>query len=458
MATVLTKFSYSEGEYGHSVRVFARPGRNNLSIEYWDQKLGKMVVRSLGHSNPERARQQCRDLSDAIRLGRFIDTVPGMASETIRDAEPQDEAHALPLTEPLTGNPENAADPARSPKNEAAGTFIGWKGLFRQHYEKRGQHKKGTGPSEDRRRQKVWIAFFWRHDITCPAQLDNDDLLEFVRERVGGLLRVPFVELKDVVHSQTAWADLVYLVSVLNWATEAKDPRAPERKLLPSNTLKVPKGLKNKNPHRPRANHDDVLAIRRVANSVDSQKLFRDFERLHDELGWRVTGRCRISAADVSLTPEPDMPFGYVKKNAAVDKENVGDKVPLSRRGAAILRRVLRSRGINEGGQEWLFPGPGDPTKPWSRWHVRDMTERAEAAAKIAHIGGAHAGRRKWASERKGHPLPDIMKAGGWKDARSLEAYLQDDTKTTYEVVSQPTRRIRRPSSVRVAATQAGAT
>ena len=37
------------------------------------------------------------------------------------------------------------------------------------------------------------------------------------------------------------------------------------------------------------------------------------------------------------------------------------------------------------------------------------------------------------------------MKAGGWRDERSLRSYMQDDTETTYEVVARPTRRIRRP-------------
>jgi hypothetical protein len=291
------------------------------------------------------------------------------------------------------------------------------------------------------------VAYFRWQRISSPAHLDKDDLLDFVRERVAGRVRVPFVALQAGVHTQTAWADLVYLVSVLNWATGAKDPRAPHRKILTANSLQVPEGLKNKNPKRPRATHDDVLALRRVANDVDSQQLFREFERLHDELGWRVTARCWISAADVSLEAAPDMPWGYVRKNKYVDKEGVGDAVPLSRRGAAIVRSILRRRGISEGTQAWLFPGKEDPAKPWSRWHVRDMTVRAEKLAGIAHMGGAHAGRRKWASERKGHPLSDIMKAGGWRDARSLQSYLQDDTKTTYEVVSRPTRRIRRPTA-----------
>lgn len=53
----------------------------------------------------------------------------------------------------------------------------------------------------------------------------------------------------------------------------------------------------------------------------------------------------------------------------------------------------------------------------------------------------------KWVTERKGHSIVDIMVAGGWTDPRSLDAYLQDDERTTYEVVSRPTRRIRRSAA-----------
>jgi hypothetical protein len=73
------------------------------------------------------------------------------------------------------------------------------------------------------------------------------------------------------------------------------------------------------------------------------------------------------------------------------------------------------------------------------------MEIRAEAAAQLKHMGGTHAVRRKWVSERKGHTIKDIMVAGGWNDPRALDACMQDDEKTTCEVVSRPTRRIGAP-------------
>lgn len=77
---------------------------------------------------------------------------------------------------------------------------------------------------------------------------------------------------------------------------------------------------------------------------------------------------------------------------------------------------------------------------------MRDLQERAEGRAKIARrLGGTHVWRRKWATERKDYPAKDVMTAGGWNDPRSLEtAYKQADPHTTLQVVTCPTRRIRR--------------
>lgn len=134
-----------------------------------------------------------------------------------------------------------------------------------------------------------------------------------------------------------------------------------------------------------------------------------------------------------------------MRKNELVDKERAGDWVPLSRHAAATLARLLGRRGLAPGDVAFVFAAPRNSGKPWSRWHARDLLARAEVAAGVAHVGGAHAWRRKWATERKDHPEADIMRAGAWADPRSLrDAYTHADPETTYEVVSRRTRVVRR--------------
>lgn len=123
-----------------------------------------------------------------------------------------------------------------------------------------------------------------------------------------------------------------------------------------------------------------------------------------------------------------------------------------------------------------LFPAPksdlDEQTKSWSRWHARDLHERAQRAAgygyscpacgaalgneqwecpseKCAYVDrkprdpakrllGFHAYRRKWATERH-LPVKDVAEAGGWLDTRSLElCYQQADEETMLAVVSEP--------------------
>ncbi len=54
-----------------------------------------------------------------------------------------------------------------------------------------------------------------------------------------------------------------------------------------------------------------------------------------------------------------------------------------------------------------------------------------------------HAIRRKWATERKGYPVKDVMHAGGWLDEATLVAsYQHADPITVRRVVLHPTHRL----------------
>ena len=77
--------------------------------------------------------------------------------------------------------------------------------------------------------------------------------------------------------------------------------------------------------------------------------------------------------------------------------------------------------------------------------HLRDKwLSRAERAAGLEKLQGAlwHSFRRKWASERKHHPLPDVAAAVGWKDhSILLECYQAPDEGTLLAVMSEPAER-----------------
>ncbi|MCR4342232.1 MAG: hypothetical protein NUW01_20335 [Gemmatimonadaceae bacterium] len=68
----------------------------------------------------------------------------------------------------------------------------------------------------------------------------------------------------------------------------------------------------------------------------------------------------------------------------------------------------------------------------------------AERHAGLPKLDGStwHAYRRKWASERKHLPLPDVAAAGGWKDTQTLlTCYQAADANTMLTVMSE-TRKV----------------
>src|SRR2546426_9450278 len=74
-----------------------------------------------------------------------------------------------------------------------------------------------------------------------------------------------------------------------------------------------------------------------------------------------------------------------------------------------------------------------------------DWLRRAYRLAKIVpqRRGMWHSIRRKWATERKGHPVKDVATAGGWRTEEVLTTSDQQaDAETIQNVGVHPTHRI----------------
>jgi hypothetical protein len=404
---------HTAGDHGHAVTVFQKRGKRNLYIEWWSSQKGGMERHSLGHADQELALQQARKMSDTIRL----------------------------RTQPLisaTGEPTLTT-------------------LLQLYYNEHGVTLGGQQPAEHDRRRRMWLGFFEQQPrpIVHPRDLDQALFNNFIAERRHGDLDVDGIALPQaapkpkhkgmkreaVVSDGTIDADLIYLNAALNWATNYMVEGTPLLKSKP----KVPRCKPQAGTLRqPVAAEDDLEALRPVLDAVDSQKLLSFWLELDNQFGWRVTGLSHVMASDVDFTPQAHRPHGTLKKNSTVDKERRGDGIPLTAPMAKLLARLLAFRGLTTGDEEYLFPAPRDATKPWSRWHVGRMLIRAEKAAGIAHIGGLHAWRRKWHTERKNYPAQDVAAAAGYADPRSVDRYRHSDPATIYQVVSTPTVEIRR--------------
>ncbi|HWV56230.1 MAG TPA: tyrosine-type recombinase/integrase [Longimicrobiales bacterium] len=303
--------------------------------------------------------------------------------------------------------------------------------LFARYETEVSIHKKGSQPREDARRIRLWTHFLGGD--TDPHAITKAKLRRFVRLRRAGQIRIPGANLSKSPGETTIGADIVFLQSVLNWGVEAE--------LLeynPARGFKRPR-TPQASRRRPVATWDRFLRVYRHTDRIDRQRLFRPFLMLVQELGWRVSAICALRASDIRRRATEHAPYGEIRKRGAHDKKGVDQWIPLSRRAREAVDLLLRRRPIV--GEAWLFPSPRNERKPWRRQHARDLLERAEKRAKLKPLEGGdfHPYRRKWATERKHHPLADVMRAGGWDDPRSLqECYQLADEVATFAVVSEP--------------------
>jgi integrase len=316
--------------------------------------------------------------------------------------------------------------------------------LFARYEREVSAHKKGVQPAEDRRRIALWTAVL--RDVRDVSAIDTPTLDRFIRDRRAGRVVVlgddgEPLKLKKKPSDTTIGGDVVFLNSVMNWACKVRTPEG--KRLLADNPLRGYPIPKSKNPKRPVASYDRYLAVREHADAVDPQQLFGAFLELIEALGWRVTAVCELLASDVDRVTSASAPFGRIRKRGEIDKEGVDMWVPLSESARTAIDTVLRTNPVI--GQRPLFPAPkarrGHAASPWSRFHARDLLERAETAAELDPLDGGdfHAYRRAWATSRKHLPSADVAHVGGWRDLRSLErSYQRVDDATLLAVVTEP--------------------
>ena len=127
---------------------------------------------------------------------------------------------------------------------------------------------------------------------------------------------------------------------------------------------------------------------------------------------------------------------GAIRWRATSDKQGFETLAPLSERARQELDRYLVENP--RVGDAWLFPSPGDDSKPFRRDVAARWLIKAEVLAELPKLRGGvwHPYRRLWATERKHLPDLDVAAAGGWRDTRALKlSYQQADPATMKSVV-----------------------
>lgn len=118
-----------------------------------------------------------------------------------------------------------------------------------------------------------------------------------------------------------------------------------------------------------------------------------------------ATGR-RIGSIRQLTWTDFDFNARKVCWRAEADKKRKAGLVPMSQE----FFEELKSFRVNLGGAfgGLLFPSPANSTRPVGREVFQHALSDATTHAKLPAVGGWHAFRRKWAQERKHHPLADV--------------------------------------------------
>jgi len=371
MTSAKHRWSYSTGERGQNrVRAFEHPVTGLIFLEFSDGGRRKRVA--LSHRLQEAAKVKADELALALRT------------------------NAKPLE----------ADPTLQ---------VLFENYVREVTPQKGMHKQRHDRSAAKR-----LTSFLRPDRRA-STLNRRDWDGFIAWRsTRGDARTGKANGHEV-GARTVEYDLKFLQSVLNWAVMARD--AAGRYLLQRNPLKGMPWPREDSPRRPVLTATDYQAMRKVAPQV-SERCALALVLAHE------TGH-RIGAIRLLRWSDVDLEGGSIRWRGDQDKIGFDHTTPLSRDALRALKKERKARPVI--GEAQVFPAPEDGTKPCPPDLFRIWWERAESLAGLKHEPGRgwHSLRRKFATELKDVPLPDLCLLGGWKDPKTiLKCYQRPDVGT----------------------------
>ena len=277
---------------------------------------------------------------------------------------------------------------------------------------------------ECRKRAKYLLAWFQErfgkrfeaHRVT-PAHIKDYARARRVGE-VGG----------RAVRTRSIQADLAFLKAALSWATMFEVDGKP---IIPRNPLASLRIAREQDPRRPLIDGDTVAALQAVSKRV--HPLLPLLITLVDTTGRRLSSVLGLRWDDF------DFEDRIIRWRAELDKRR---RTWLTAMPARAAEALLAHRSEHPGiGSALLFPSSRKSDQPVTRHLAADWLKRAfrDAGASKPEGGLWHCFRRKWATERKHHPLRDVAYAGGWSDTQTLlTCYTHPDLDTMREVVDHP--------------------
>jgi hypothetical protein len=307
--------------------------------------------------------------------------------------------------------------------------------------------------ADERRAVDLWLAFFAvdRPAAKAPSpgvtrdlrKLDGATIHRYVAARKAGRIEVQGRQVgrmprrvaegeeapRRTCSDTTAWNDVRFLKAVLTWATTYVDEDGV--RLLETNPIAGVKTRKNRNPVREKltATYDRYQRLREHCDQL-GDGYFGYFMDFVEATGHRVSQICALRVSDRRRQPDADAPFGRVRTRPDASKARWDTWDPVSEEAARAIDAAIARRGAI--GDVYIFQAPGARGRaadaagqPWSKWHVRDLLQRAEAAAGLDVRGRFHEYRRKRNQEleRAGVPRAVRQRLMQWKTPAMLDLY-----------------------------------
>ena len=376
-------WSKSVGERGHKVRVYEPKRGSPLSISVFNKATGKEDRSSLGHRDKVLAVGKAYELvAERLATGNAIarrEITLGMLVSMYLD----------------------------SPSHEA---------------------KKPATKRQDARNLERLIGFL---GPTRPVvSLSESDVKRYEATRRRGEDSLVGIRPGVPVGDRTIQADFVSLRTALIWGK--KHRTATGTRLLSENPLGGIPFPREKNPRRPIMTHSTFEALLKVSKGIHT--LLEVALVVANGTAGRVSAICSLRWSDV------DLEKGTIRWRAEADKVGKERVVPVAPQVLEVLRTHHLSRPSI--GDTPVFPSLKDPLKPCRRFQLDAWLRKAyESAGLRPEKGGLwHPIRRKWVTERKGHPTKDLALAGGWGDENTMvTCYEGTDPETIRQVVETRT-------------------
>ena len=270
------------------------------------------------------------------------------------------------------------------------------------------------------RRAKHLLRFFGPN--TEVRLLTPDRMQGYVQARRAGEVS------GRAVRTRSVQCDLVFLKTLLRWASGLFEDGQP---LLERNPLTTYSPPRERDPRRPMIDGATIAKLMAVA------------DRVHPQLSLLIvlmetTGR-RLRSVLGLRWDDFDFEHETIHWRPELDKRRRSWLVPMPSRAAdALLTFRAESPQI---GSALVFPAPRRIGEPVSVSVAEHWLLRAYALAGLTKLRGGlwHPFRRKWATERKPYPLRDVAAAGGWSDVQTLLiCYQQPDAETLKAVIEGP--------------------